>query len=87
MTLLEATDTYSVSQIDFLKIDIEGHEIVLINHFFDHAPKLRFPILVLMEMKHDEKQADELHSRMISEGYEVTFQTQNNRIYSLNDKE
>ena len=83
ITLLECMDRFGVHQIDFLKVDIEGHEPTVMNHFFDHSTRGRYPHVVLLEMKHDLKQVDELHDMMIFEGYITLFETGNNRIYSL----
>ncbi len=47
--LLDVLRKKSVTQVDVLKIDIEGYESVAMNHFFKTAPESLWPKLVIIE--------------------------------------
>lgn len=52
-TLLDLLRSRGVTRIDALKMDIEGHEPVVLGHFFEHAPRELLPAAVIVEVKAD----------------------------------
>jgi methyltransferase, FkbM family len=52
VTLVHVLQSRGVSSIDMLKIDIEGHEEVVLSHFFRNAPETQWPKLIISEFKH-----------------------------------
>jgi len=68
-----------VSRVDGLKIDIEGHELPVLKHFFAHAPVDMWPRVVLAEYTHDTD--DAIAGLLNSVGYRTVLQTALNRAY------
>jgi len=52
-TLLDVCDSQNVETIDLMKIDIEGHEYKVLNHFIEHAPTSLYPKHMIIEHVHD----------------------------------
>lgn len=50
-TLLALLQEHGVTQVDALKIDIEGHEPPVLSHFFAHATPALWPGVVVTEYK------------------------------------
>ncbi len=82
-TLHDRLQALGVQGIDALKIDIEGHELPVLRHFFGHAQVGMWPRIVLAEYAHDADNSttDLLHSV----GYRTVLQTALNRGYQRDD--
>ncbi len=61
-----------IAKIDFLKIDIEGHEDKVMHHFFSTAPESLYPDCVIIENNIDEWDIDCV-SQMTGLGYHIIF--------------
>lgn len=78
-TLLDRLVARRISRIDALKIDIEGHELPVLRHFFAHAPAGLWPRVVLAEYTHDAD--DSIAALLHAVGYRTVLQTDLNRAY------
>lgn len=78
-TLLNRLQVLGVTRVDALKIDIEGHEMPVLRHFFEHASQSLWPRAMLAEHKHD---SEDLVGRLLeSVGYRRVIETPLNRCY------
>lgn len=78
-TLLDLLTLKKISSIDVLKIDIEGHELVVLRHFFHHAPQHFWPGAIITEIK--PQIATALHKLLKCNGYTIKRKTPLNAIY------
>jgi len=53
MTLLQLCQQHEVTQIDALKLDIEGLDFAVLSQFFDQAPTSLHPRLMILELDAD----------------------------------
>ena len=80
-------DKYNVSGIYFLKIDTEGHDIVILNSFLDNLPnKHLLPFKILFESNILSKSEDitNIIARLESIGYEVKHRDEADTSMVLN---
>lgn len=80
-TLLSLLQAAEVTTVDVMKIDVEGHEMPVLSHFFAHAPKNLWPKAVISE--YNRKTAKELRALMEGRGYRLVRQTGLNFIFTL----
>lgn len=80
-TLYARLKVLGVTHIDALKIDIEGHEVPVMRHFFDHAPPTLWPRVLLAEVAHDSDGV--LGEILASCGYRCVMRSDLNRGYLL----
>ncbi len=78
-TLLTVINEQAISNIDVMKIDIEGHEPPVLRHFFANVPKESWPRLLIGEVQHIS--AVDLEALVPSDHYEVVFTTKLNTIW------
>ncbi|MEM6711694.1 MAG: FkbM family methyltransferase [Pseudomonadota bacterium] len=78
-TLLSLLDDAKLPRVDFLKIDIEGHEVRALTPFFQNAPKALYPRMILAETKHDKDNA--LSTLIRSAGYRITYQGRSDTVF------
>ncbi|MES2959146.1 MAG: FkbM family methyltransferase [Pseudomonadota bacterium] len=78
-TLVHTLQSLGVESVDALKIDIEGHELPVLRHFFAHAPESLWPRALLVEHKHEA--AAELQRLFTNCGYRRTLETRLNHGY------
>lgn len=79
-TLIDLCNAKELSRIDAMKIDIEGHENLVLSHFFAHAPQTLWPGVIVIEHVHDD---DHIVSRLQAEfGYRIEAQTSRNVLLS-----
>jgi FkbM family methyltransferase len=78
-TLWSQLQQRRVDRIDVLKIDIEGHELPVLRHFFAHAPESCWPGALLTEHKPGTKNS--LEQLLRARGYRQVFETALNRGY------
>ena len=80
-TLLAICEEHSINRIDGLKIDIEGHEHAVMQHFFSHASPQQFPALIQFE-KCTAEQAASMQTLVEAHGYELVCSGRMNAIYA-----
>jgi FkbM family methyltransferase len=79
-TLVHLLVSRGVTSVDALKIDIEGHEPVVLGHFFAHADPALWPRLAITEFKRETAQAIEDqfvacgYRRVLSNGLNLAFE-------------
>lgn len=78
-TLMDIVTEAGLSRIDFLKIDIEGHEVPALGPFLKTAPKNLLPHMVLAETKHDKGGA--LSTLLLEAGYRVTHKGRSDTVF------
>lgn len=81
-TLLDILARNGITQIDALKIDIEGVEDRALIPFFAAAPRSLLPKVIVIENSPKDWQQD-LPAAFIAAGYELAKITRMNRIYIL----
>jgi FkbM family methyltransferase len=77
-SLLAVLRDSGFDRVDALKIDIEGHEEVVLTHFFREAPASLHPKLILAERRDDTSQLDTL---LTGAGYRRVQQFRLNNAY------
>jgi len=70
-----------ISTIDALKIDVEGHEIAVLQPLFHEMPRSSWPRLVVCELAHDQDRS--LAELLTSHGYQLSGRGRLNGIYRL----
>jgi len=65
-----------------MKIDVEGHEITILGHFFEHAPRSVFPRLLICETL-DSTQSDPLRTLIEKAGYQLIARGRMNTVFRL----
>lgn len=81
-TLCSRLHSHGLTRIDALKIDIEGHELPVMRHFFLNAPRSLWPKAILAEVAHDVD--DALDALLTGQGYLCDMRSDLNRGYLLN---
>jgi FkbM family methyltransferase len=80
-TLAAVIRDQSITSIDVMKIDIEGHEPPVLRHFFSNVSKEVWPRLLIGEVQH--MSADEFANLVPAEYYEIVSKTKLNTIWKL----
>ena len=76
--LIDMLIEHQINRIDLLKIDIEGADGLVMQHFFDNAPESLFPPAILIETDDD--------LNLNRHGYKLEKATKSgNKIYLLNE--
>jgi FkbM family methyltransferase len=78
-TLLGVLQARGIERVDALKIDIEGHELPVLQHFFAHAPEPLWPRALVLEHKHEAAQT--LAALLTRQGYRCVLETRLNHGY------
>ncbi len=76
--LLDAVREAGFPRIDALKIDIEGMEETVFDHFFAHAPRALWPGMVILEARRGEETPALRH--LTSLGYRIEERTRMNVV-------
>ena len=86
--LEDILDKEGVSQIDALKIDIEGYEYRALQPFFTHCSKELWPKRISIEHLAIEHLGDksDIETLLIDIGYRFRGKTRSNAFYSLGDQ-
>lgn len=84
-TLLDLVEQLGIRKIDALKIDIEGHEFRVMNHFFSNASKEIWPKWIICETC-TEKQAEGMGNLLHSVGYSRVCSGKMNDIFEFSGK-
>ncbi|MGL4967387.1 MAG: FkbM family methyltransferase [Inquilinus sp.] len=82
-TLASLMDEAGIDRADAIKLDIEGAEELVLSHFLGTAPRLRRPMLVIIE-RHGNNRAIQM---LVENGYTVQKRTRRNYILVLNEQE
>lgn len=80
-TLLDVLVEQRIAQVDALKIDIEGHELPVLTHFYTHAPAALWPRLVIAEVKPETQAA--MQQLFEQQGYRLLARSQLNWTYEF----
>lgn len=78
-TLLDIVSEADLPRIDFLKIDIEGHEVPALGPFLRQAPAYLLPRMILAETKHDKDAR--LASLIAQAGYRITHHGRSDTVF------
>ena len=81
--LMELINEAGLDRIDFMKMDIEGFEFRVLNHFFQYASLLFYPKWILIEDNPTLVQEGSIHSLLQRHGYKVARDFGLNKLYSL----
>ena len=66
-------DKYNIKKINFLKIDTEGHDCIILNDFFDTIDLLPRFIQFESNVLSDEKEVKLLTDRIAKKGYSMQY--------------
>ncbi len=66
-------------RIDFLKIDIEGHEVPALEPYLGKAAPQLLPRMIMAETKHD--RYGQLSALVLGSGYRVTHKGRSDRVF------
>lgn len=78
-TLADIVHEAELPRIDFLKIDIEGHEVHALGPFLKSAPRNLLPRMILAETKHDKGNA--LATVLFNAGYRATHYGRSDTVF------
>ncbi|MBC6403302.1 MAG: FkbM family methyltransferase [Hyphomonadaceae bacterium] len=78
-TLLSICKAQNLGYVDALKIDIEGHEFPVLKTFFETAPEILYPRILILETRHRQK-ARPVVEMCLSNGYGINASTRHNSI-------
>lgn len=81
--LIDLVTQAGIEKIDVLKIDIEGFEDRALYPFLQAAPKTILPSHILIETLHQTLWQHDLAAKLVALGYEIRFETPENRLLSL----
>lgn len=76
-TLSEILLDSKIEKIDVMKMDIEGMELIVLQHFFSEVRREIWPRFICLETVHDHN----LSSFILEFGYKVVLTTKENAIY------
>lgn len=79
VTLKSLCDESNITSIKFMKMDIEGLEVKVLEHFFKEAPISIHPKYICLEHSHDES----IDDFMLKNSYRCIKRYRENAIYSL----
>jgi len=82
MPLLEVMEQYAIERADAVKLDIEGHELPVLQGFFETAPRDRWPLYIQMEQHRNEELNAAVRLTM-NNGYRLLERTRMNVILSM----
>lgn len=77
--LVDILASAGITRIDALKIDVEGHEIPALTHFFANAPTALWPTTLIAEMVHNN---DDLPRLLERNDYVLTQRADINAIFT-----
>jgi FkbM family methyltransferase len=78
-TLVDLLSRRGAAGIRALKIDVEGHELTILRHFFDHAPESLRPGVIIAEAK--ASAAPAMESLLVNNAYHRLLATRLNVVY------
>ena len=84
MTLLQLCTQEKVTRIDALKLDIEGQDLAVLTQFFEQAPTVLHPSLMILEL--DENSAAPLIELTQSHAYLILERTHMNIVVRKRDR-
>lgn len=79
--LEDILDEAQMHDIDFLKIDIEGHEIPALKPYLESVNTERFPTMILAEIAHDPN--DKIAKLLTNHGYRIAQRLGDDTIFSF----
>lgn len=81
--LLDVLSERGVTQVDALKIDVEGLEDRVLTPFFSAAPRALWPGLVIIEHTSQSQWHEDILSRMLASGYKEIDRNRSNALLRL----
>jgi FkbM family methyltransferase len=81
--LLELINEAGIDRIDFMKMDIEGFEFRVLNHFFQYATIHLYPRWILIEDNPTLAQEGNIYALLIGRGYKVVRDFGLNKLYAF----
>ena len=72
-TLDSFVKNYNLNKIDFIKIDVEGHELNVLEGAVTTLKKFKPSMLIEIEQRHHNKNIDHIFSFISSFGYEISY--------------
>ena len=82
MTLLEIMNANHIQRPAAVKLDIEGHELPVLQSFFGQAEKSRWPKLIQLE-QHRKHALNEAANLVLEQGYRLVLRTRMNVVLAL----
>ncbi|MFO7557201.1 MAG: FkbM family methyltransferase [Desulfobacterales bacterium] len=81
--LIDILEQQHIKAIKMLKIDVEGYEYKILNHFYNHADKSLFPQLLITEFYENNVHNTTGNQIQLLEkyGYKEIFRSHDNRIF------
>ena len=88
MVNTEKLDNISINDIGFIKIDVEGHELEVINGAKETISKNKPVLLIEIEKRHSKRSVEDTINSINNLGYNCFFAQNNNLVSTehLNDK-
>ena len=83
LPLLDMLALAAVPRIDFMKVDIEGHEIAALTPFLQNAPVHLLPGIILIEVAHD--QDNGISRLLLSHGYRLAQSLGPDAVFELEE--
>lgn len=72
-TLDSFVKNYNLNRIDFIKIDVEGHELKVLEGAVTTLKQFKPSMMIEIEQRHHNKNIDHIFSFISSFGYEISF--------------
>lgn len=82
-TLLEALNAEHISQVDLLKVDVEGFEDNVLLPFFETAPRALWPRALIVEHCHRDRWQRDCEAYLVGQGYTLARKDRTNLMLSL----
>lgn len=81
-TLLNLLEQRGIHRVDFLKIDVEGAEELVLDPFFSHAPRALWPKAIIIE-RNARLWSRDLVAELLTKGYTVAANGKMNYVLAL----
>lgn len=84
VTLASFLEEQNIRDIDAMKIDIEGYEFKVLNHFLGHSERAVWPRLIITEIQ-DSPEHEKLKQLLQGAGYRICLRTKMNWIFQIDN--
>jgi len=82
--VMETLDHFQFQRVDFIKVDVEGHESTLLDGAEATLKRCKPSILIEIEQRHNDEDISKIFSKITNHGYKGYF-LRNNTIYDINE--
>ena len=91
ITIKNLIDTYNIKSVDYLKIDTEGHDLIILNEYINYCTninKLLFPNKILFESNYlsEKKEVWRMIEKLKSLGYKLIYRNANTLLEKVEGK-